>query len=316
MLATGGELSLDSPSHTAFVQAWEREWDRDSHPAFSDSDGQGLGAAMLTGQVHIPVEDHLQEVVGVDHQAESTRDLNPLPNEPINSVFELELMWNKWADGLQAMGLNAGQLLMDVDQAEKTASQRGRQWSTEMKMEIMGRRFYEFMDWDTTIQSLKHGGLGRRLNFPYGERYLGQRTLVLVGSPEGGLIKSIGPSNDASSSRGEEILGRPYTEHWTMEHVDGPPYKRRLMDSNHDAIVAYFSEGVAEVKGGFGKEGADIHDVGGISDSVVIVSPVGRRRRKVQHGLTNCGLIAGLESNGRTNSMGAASTLQPASSRT
>lgn len=59
MLATGGELSLDSSSHTAFIQAWECEWDRDSHPPFSDSDSQGLGAAMLAGQVHIPVEDHL-----------------------------------------------------------------------------------------------------------------------------------------------------------------------------------------------------------------------------------------------------------------
>lgn len=58
----------------------------------------------------------------MDLQSESTRDLDPLPNEPINSVVELELMWNKWADGLQAMGINAGRLLMDVDQAEKTGS--------------------------------------------------------------------------------------------------------------------------------------------------------------------------------------------------
>lgn len=59
MLATSGELSLDSPSHTAFLQAWEREWDRDSHSVLSDSEGQGLGAAMQTGQIPIPVEDHL-----------------------------------------------------------------------------------------------------------------------------------------------------------------------------------------------------------------------------------------------------------------
>lgn len=143
-------------------------------------------------------------------------------------------------------------------------------------MEIIGQRFYEFMDWDTTIQSLKHDGLGRRLNFPYGERYLGQRTLVLAGPHEGGLVKSIGPSNEASCSRGKEILGYPYTGHWVVERVNGPPYKRRLMDSNYDTIVAYFSEGVAEFEGGFGEEGVNIHDVGGISDSVVIVSPVGR----------------------------------------
>ncbi|KAI7983786.1 hypothetical protein LOK49_LG15G00891 [Camellia lanceoleosa] len=151
------------------------------------------------------------------------------------------------------------------------------------------------MDWDTTIQSLKQDGLGRRLNLLYGERYLGQRTLVLDGPHEGGLIQSIGPSNEASCSRGKEILGCHYAGNWVVEHVNGPPHKRRLMDSNHNKIVAYFSEGVAEVEGGFGEMGVNIHDVGGVSDSVVIVSPVGRRRRKIQCGLANCGLIAGLE---------------------
>ncbi|KAI8010504.1 hypothetical protein LOK49_LG06G02451 [Camellia lanceoleosa] len=252
----GGSNTARS-SHTEFIHTWENAWDQALLPVPADDVRQIMDNSTQAGVIGDP----LQEEDGLADQTESARAIASLPNEPVNLVAELELMWSKWVVGLQSLGINVGRLMVDVGQSEMMNLQREGQWSTEQ-------------------------GVGRRLNIPYGERNLGQRALVVSGpqaAGEGGLHLSDGLQTGASSSRGQ--------------------------------VGDYYSEGVAKVEGGCETKRSYIHDVGGVSDSVVLVSFGGRRRRKIHRGLVNNKLISVPHPDEQANQLGVVLHVPAESSR-
>ncbi|KAI8017637.1 Uncharacterized protein LOK49_LG04G03106 [Camellia lanceoleosa] len=253
-------------AQTTYFQDSELVTDHALVPVQEEDSWPSLNTASQPGVVG----DQLQEDGGVNH-SESTQALEPLPTDPINSVVELELMWNKWADGLQSLGINAGRLVIDGDQFERMELRQTGQGAAEMRMELMGQRFFEFSKWDTIVQSIPPNGVGRRLNIPYGERHLGQRALLVPGPQEGGLPQSSGSLPGASSSHGPGPLNSSADDSLVNELFAGPPLKQRHLSLHPDVSVAYYSESVTGVEGRCEVEEPYLPDLGGVSDSVILV---------------------------------------------
>ncbi|KAI7993800.1 Uncharacterized protein LOK49_LG11G02620 [Camellia lanceoleosa] len=233
------------------------------------------------------VDNQLQEEGVADiHHPESTQAIDPLPTDPVNSVVELELMWHKWADGLQSLGINAGRLMIDGDPLERMELSHASQLSAAMQMDLVGQSNFVFSDWDNAYQSIPSCGVGCRLNIPYGERHLGQRALVPSGLPERGPSSS-GTKPETSCSNGPGTLPPSVDDSLMHALFAGPPLKRRQLGLHQVGVVSYFSEGVSTVEGRCEAESSCISDIGGVSDSVVIVHYGGRGRRKVHRGLVN-----------------------------
>ncbi|KAI8027810.1 hypothetical protein LOK49_LG02G02194 [Camellia lanceoleosa] len=112
------------------------------------------------------------------------RGLESLSDEPVNLVGEMELLWNIWANRLQALGINAGQLVMYPKHSEVMDQLRGVNSFERMDIVVSGQNCLvgveETIGVEDTINTIRRIGLGRRLNIPLKESLIRQRALSFM----------------------------------------------------------------------------------------------------------------------------------------